>query len=77
MPNESLTPRRRVELALQGINPGRIPFVIWNNKIPDEEFARKLLDAGVCIVVKSRVYDTNLKTINTEKNPGWLKTGTK
>jgi hypothetical protein len=71
MAYNSLSPRKRVELALKGENPGRVPFIIWNNKLPDDRFAKTMLDAGACIVVKSSVYNVRLNSIVREEK-SWV-----
>lgn len=67
MASGNLSPRIRMELVFRKENPGKIPFVIWNNKIPDDKFAKQMLDAGACIVVKSEVYKTGFKSIDKEE----------
>jgi len=40
-----MTPRERVFAALAGEMPDRVPFVIWNNKLPGgDEDGRKRLE---------------------------------
>jgi len=36
--------------------PDRVPFVIWNNKLPGDDVDRKLFELEACIVNKSTVY---------------------
>lgn len=63
-----MTPRERVFTALAGGMPDRIPFVIWNNKLPGGAIDRQLLELDACVINKSRVYrvDTPGITIETE-----------
>jgi hypothetical protein len=51
-----MTPRERFITALSGGMPDRIPMVIWNNKLPGHGIDEKLLELGVCVVVKSSVW---------------------
>ena len=65
------TPRRRFHAALRGQMPDRVPAVVWNNKLPGGEGDRALLDAGVCVVVKSSVYDVEYAGVEVEQEE-WL-----
>jgi hypothetical protein len=51
---------------LAGGLPDRVPFVIWNNKLPGDGTDQALLDAGACVVVKSSLYDAELEGIDVE-----------
>ncbi|MHC4214518.1 MAG: hypothetical protein ACYSWP_14225, partial [Planctomycetota bacterium] len=51
-----MNPRERFLCVLGGGVADRIPFVIWNNKVPSEEIRDKLLDLEACIINKSSVY---------------------
>jgi len=46
--------------------PDRVPFVIWNNKLPGEGIDQGLVDADACIVVKSHLYDVEYVGANAE-----------
>ncbi len=59
------TPRTRFQAALRGQMPDRVPFVIWNNKLPGGAQDQALLDAGACVVVKSSLYDIQLEGVTT------------
>jgi hypothetical protein len=45
-----MTPRERVEAALLGQRPDRVPFTVYENKLPTSEAERRLRDQGLCIV---------------------------
>jgi len=47
----SLTPRIRVLAVLAGEKPDRVPFIIWDNKIPTPKIEQRLLDLGACVIV--------------------------
>jgi hypothetical protein len=51
-----MTPRERFLVVLGGGITERIPFVIWNNKVPSAEIRDKLLELEACIINKSSVY---------------------
>ncbi|HXK58740.1 MAG TPA: hypothetical protein PLP42_02505 [Acidobacteriota bacterium] len=57
------TPRENLFALIEGERPEQTPFLIWDNKIPDAATARQLLDLGACIVVKSSVYKTRLRSV--------------
>jgi hypothetical protein len=63
---EAMTPRDRVLTALSGRMPDRIPFVIFNNKLPDENITKQLLEAQACIINKSTVYRVSTGSIKSE-----------
>lgn len=63
------TPRDRVLAVLAGQQPDKIPFVIWDNKIPDEATLRVLLDHDACIIVKSAAYSVALEGIDISREP--------
>ena len=60
------TPRKRFEASIRGQMPDRVPSVIWDNKLPGGTSDQALLDAGVCVVCKSSVYDVKLEGIAVE-----------
>ena len=51
-----MTPRERFLAVLGGGLPDRIPFIVWNNKVPSAKIRDKLLELETCIVNKSSVY---------------------
>jgi hypothetical protein len=52
--------RELVLRVLAGEKPDRVPFIIWDNKIPSPEIAQRLLALGACIIVKSTVWHAQL-----------------
>lgn len=46
----ALTPRRRVEIALRGGHSDRVPFTMYENKVPQCVAERELRNRGLCIV---------------------------
>jgi hypothetical protein len=65
------TPRTRFQAALRGEMPDRVPFVVWNNKLPGGLHDQALLDADACVVVKSSLYDTELDGVTTSEET-WI-----
>jgi hypothetical protein len=63
------TPRDRVLSVLTGEIPDRVPFIIWDNKIPNPEIEKQLLDLGACIIVKSSVWRQHLPGIEIIREP--------
>lgn len=61
-----MTPRERVLAAMAGEMPDRIPFVVWNNKLPGGSINQQLLDLEACIVNKSTVYHFSTPGIEIE-----------
>jgi hypothetical protein len=61
-----MTPRQRYLAALAGKMPDRVPFSIWNNKLPGGNIDRQLLQLGACIVNKSTVYRLSTPGIEVE-----------
>lgn len=60
------TPRERLLTVLAGDRPDQVPFVIWNNKIPDDTTMRALLEREACITVKSAAYTAALVGVRVE-----------
>jgi len=48
---------------VEGEAPDQAPFLVWDNKIPDSGTAGRLVELGACIIVKSAVYETKLRSI--------------
>jgi hypothetical protein len=46
--------------------PDRVPFVIWNNKLPGEPVNKQLLECGACIINKSTVYQVSTPGVEVE-----------
>jgi len=63
------TSRDRVLSVLAGEKPDRVPFIIWNNKLPSPEIEARLLELGACIIVKSTVWDSRLDGIDVRREP--------
>lgn len=61
------TPRERVLAVLAGETPDRVPFVIWDNKLPSPEIEKRLLELGACIVVKSTVWHQRLEGVEVRR----------
>lgn len=59
--------RDRVLTALNGEMPDRVPFVIWNNKLPGGDIDNRLLELGACIINKSTVYNLEYSGIEIAK----------
>ncbi|MAG16766.1 MAG: hypothetical protein CMJ21_01715 [Phycisphaerae bacterium] len=64
-----LTPRRRVEIALHGGHSDRVPFTMYENKVPQCAAERELRNRGMCIVNRQapvvRVHRPNV-TVRSE-----------
>ena len=63
------SPRDLVMRTLAGETPERVPFIIWNNKLPSPEIEARLLELGACIIVKSTVWDSRLDGIDVRREP--------
>jgi uroporphyrinogen-III decarboxylase len=61
------TPRDRVVSVLSGEKPDRVPFIIWDNKLPTPEIKQRLLELGACIIVKSTVWDSRFDGIDVRR----------
>ncbi|HPT97238.1 MAG TPA: uroporphyrinogen decarboxylase family protein [Armatimonadota bacterium] len=48
-----MTPRARVEAALRGEMPDKVPFTVYESKIPQCAVERQLRNEGLCIVVRT------------------------
>jgi uroporphyrinogen-III decarboxylase len=60
-------PREQLLSALAGETPERVPFIIWDNKIPTPEIEQRLLELGACIIVKSTVWHAHLEGIDARR----------
>lgn len=45
-----MTPRGRVEAALRGERPDRVPFTIYDSLLPRGEAERRLREGGACVI---------------------------
>jgi hypothetical protein len=55
--------------ALAGEIPDRVPFAVWNNKLPNDEITQQLLEAEACIINKSTVYKAETPGVGIESEP--------
>jgi hypothetical protein len=77
-----MTPKARVEMALRGEIPDKIPFTVYENKIPQCQAERELRNRGLCIVDRKggqayQVQTPNVKTREihyTENGVSYTKT---
>ncbi|MFH1616428.1 MAG: uroporphyrinogen decarboxylase family protein [Planctomycetota bacterium] len=76
-----LSPRERVERALAGKDVDKMPFTVYENKLPRCEAERKLRNMGVCVidktvdVLRTRRPDVNSVTTRyLEKNEWYVRT---
>jgi hypothetical protein len=61
--------REQVKDVLAGKKPDRMPFIIWDNKLPSPEIERRLLELGACIIVKSTVWHSRLEGVEVRCEP--------
>lgn len=64
-----MTSRDRILGVLAGETPDRVPFIIWDNKLPSPEIEQRLLELGACIIVKSTVWHSHLDGIEVRREP--------
>jgi hypothetical protein len=62
-----MTSRDLVLTVLAGDTPDRVPFIIWDNKVPTPEVERRLLELGACVIVKSTVWHSHLDGIEVRR----------
>jgi len=58
-----MTPRKRVEIALQNGHSDRAPFTIYESKIPQCAAEREMRNRGLCIVNRVSVFTTSLPNV--------------
>jgi hypothetical protein len=63
------SPREQVLSVLAGETSDRVPFIIWDNKIPSPEIEQRLLELGACIIVKSTVWQVVLDGVEVRREP--------
>jgi hypothetical protein len=63
-----MTPRKRVELALKGSHSDRVPFTIYESKIPQCAVERELRNQGMCIVNRRSVFKTHLPNVKVSQH---------
>ncbi len=61
------TSRDRVLSVLAGDKPDRVPFIIWNNKLPSPEIEARLLELDACIIVKSTVWHMRFDEVEVRR----------
>jgi hypothetical protein len=64
-----MTPRERYLAVLAGEMADRVPFVVWNNKLPGEPVNSQLLELETLIVNKSTVYTFSTPGVEVEIEP--------
>jgi hypothetical protein len=55
--------------ALRGDLPDRVPFVIWNNKLPNPQIEKCLFELGACVIVKSTVWQVIWEGVDVRQEP--------
>ena len=58
-----MTPGKRVEQALRGSHSDRVPFTIYESKIPQCAAEREMRNRGLCIVNRVSVYNTRMPNV--------------
>jgi len=67
-----ITPRRRVEIALRGGHADRVPFTMYENKIPQCAAERAMRDRGLCIVERRvPVFRTHTPNVTRTQHTYW------
>jgi len=67
-----MTPRERVVTALRGGHADKVPFTIYENKIPQCQAERELRNRGLCIVYrKTPVFKTHRPNVRTKQEVWW------
>ncbi|MCM8809221.1 MAG: uroporphyrinogen decarboxylase family protein [Candidatus Omnitrophica bacterium] len=59
-----MEPKERVEFVLRRKKPDKIPFTIYENKLPQCTVERILRNRGLCIVKRTSVYKTVYPNLN-------------
>jgi len=68
-----MTPKQRVESILRGEKPDKIPFTIYEKKLPQCTIERELRNSGICIVRKRSVVKTHALNVSSESRTYWEK----
>ena len=72
MNEDTLTPRKRVEIALRGGHADVVPFTVYEYKLPQCELERKLRNRGLCIVERrAPVYKTHRPNCRMTQEVYW------
>ncbi|MDO9543134.1 MAG: hypothetical protein Q7J98_12560 [Kiritimatiellia bacterium] len=58
-----MTPRKRVEIALKGGHSDRVPFTMYENKIPQCAAEREMRNRGLCIVKRGGVFKDSMPNV--------------
>ncbi len=66
-----LTPRQRVEIALGGGHADRVPFTLYENKIPQCAAERDMRNRGMCILHRRGVFKTHRPNVTTAQQVFW------
>lgn len=62
-----MTPRALVMAALRGGFPDRMPFTVYENKIPQCHSERELRNRGLCIVQRTQSYKICYPNVETRE----------
>lgn len=66
-----MTPSKRVEQALKGGHSDRVPFTIYESKIPQCAVEREMRNRGLCIVNRVGVYKTHMPNVKVTTTGYW------
>lgn len=67
-----MTPRQRVEIALRGGHADRIPFTMYESKVPRCAAERALRNRGMCIVDRTvNVFRTHRPNVKVHEKVSW------
>ena len=62
------SPREEVLTVFSGDRPDRVPFTIWENKIPSPQMKQRLLELGTRIIVKSSVWHLDVDGVQIRQD---------
>ena len=67
-----MTPRERVEIALRGGHSDRVPFTMYESKVPQCVAEREMRNRGMCIVKRDvPVFTAHHPNVKTSQNVYW------
>ena len=67
-----MTPRQRVEIALRGGHADRVPFTMYENKVPQCVAERTMRERGMCIVQRNYpVFRTHTPNVKQRQEVFW------
>lgn len=72
-----MTPRECVLARLEGRESDRIPFVMWNNKLPGGQATKDLLARDICVFAKTTAYEVRHEGVQIEQTPFQAPDGTR